>query len=148
MAFLQGIVVEVRRFRHEHRIPPNRRVPAVIAAEGRFGELIGSHAEHIGALAWLEDVQLGERPPGGSRVEAGQAEVYLPLADVIDVDAERARLEREIGESSELAARARSKLDNPRFAESAPPEVVAKTRAQLEEHDARMARLRAQLGEL
>ena len=45
-------------------------------------------------------------------------------------------------------ARARSKLDNPRFAESAPPEVVAKTRAQLEEHDARMARLRVQLEEL
>jgi valyl-tRNA synthetase len=148
MSFLQEIVVEVRRFRHEHRIPPNRRIPAVISAEGRFAELIRSHATHIGALAWLDDVRLGDAPDGWSRLVAGQAEVYLPLAELIDVGAERARLERDIADASELAARARSKLDNPRFAEGAPAEVVAKTRAQLEEHQARVARLRAQLEEL
>jgi valyl-tRNA synthetase len=148
MSFLQEIVVEVRRFRHEHRIPPNRRIPAVIAAEGRFAELIRSHAAHIGALAWLEDVRLGDAPPGWSRLVAGQAEVYLPLAEIIDVGAERGRLEREIAEAEELATRARSKLDNTGFSKGAPPEVVAKTRGQLEEHEGRVARLRRQLEEL
>jgi valyl-tRNA synthetase len=148
MSFLQDLVVELRRFRHEHRIPPNRRIGAVVSTAGAFADLVASHAAHIKALAGLDDLTLGSRPDGWSRVVAGQAEIYLPLGDLVDVGAERTRLEREIAEASALADRARSKLDNPKFAQGAPPDVVAKTRGQLDEHTSRVEKLRAQLADL
>jgi valyl-tRNA synthetase len=78
---------------------------------------------------------------------AGPAEVYLPLSEFIDVDAERSRIQRELAEAEALAERARAKLANKGFTDGAPPEVIAKTRAQLEEHTERSARLRAQFEE-
>src|SRR5206468_10275491 len=81
MSFLQELVVELRRFRHEHRIPPNRGISAIVAASGAFAELVASHADHIKALGGLDDLTLGSRPDGWSRVVAGQAEIYLPLGD-------------------------------------------------------------------
>jgi valyl-tRNA synthetase len=147
-SFLQEIVVEVRRFRHEHKIPPQRRIEAVVSVEGRFASLVEGHAEELKALAWLEKIAVGPRPEGWSRVVAGQAEVFLPLGELVDVDAERARLEREISETTKLAERASAKLDNPRFTEGAPEDVVEKVRAQLAEHTERADRLRAQLEEL
>ena len=74
--------------------------------------------------------------------------MYLPLGELVDLGAERQRLEREIGEEDARAARARAKLDNPKFTAGAPDDVVAKARKQFEEHAERAARLRAQLEEL
>jgi valyl-tRNA synthetase len=148
MAFLQEMVVEVRRFRHEHNIPPRRRIDAVVRADGLFANLVTTHAAELQALAWLAGVRLGDRPEGWSRVVAGQAEVYLPLSEIVDVAAERQRLVREISESTTLAERARGKLANEGFVGGAPPEVIERTRTQLADYEDRIAKLRAQLEEL
>ncbi|MGH2760865.1 MAG: valine--tRNA ligase [Actinomycetota bacterium] len=148
MAFLQEIVVEIRRFRHEHGIPPSKRIDAVISVHGRFAELVTERSNELKALARLESLAIGSQPPSWSRTVAGQAEIYLPLGELVDVGAERQRLEREIREEEALVERARSKLDNPKFTAGAPPEVVAKAQAQRDEHAERARRLRAQLEEL
>jgi valyl-tRNA synthetase len=148
MAFLQEIVVEVRRFRHEHGLPPSTRIDAVVGAQGSFAKLVTDHADELKALARLGDLRLGEQPQGWSRIVAGQAEIYLPLGELVDLGAERQRLEREIRDQENLAQRARAKLDNPKFTSGAPPEVVAKAQAQLDEHAQHARRLRAQLEEL
>ncbi len=148
MVFLQEIVVEVRRFRHEHGITPSRRIDAVVGVQGRFATLVSEHAEELKALAGLGTLELGPQPQGWSRIVAGQAEVYLPLGELVDLGAERTRLEREIQEATKLAERAQAKLDNSGFTDGAPAEVVEKVRAQLSEHSERISRLRAQLEEL
>jgi valyl-tRNA synthetase len=145
---LQSIVLEIRRFRHEHRIPPNQRIEAVVGAAGAAAGLVERQAEELKALARLSDVRVGEHPAGWSRVIADDVDVYLPLGDVIDADAERARIERDIDEATKLADRARAKLGNPKFIEGAPSDVVEKVRGQLAEHEARIEKLRSQLGEL
>ncbi len=148
MAFLQEIVIEVRRFRHEHGIPPRKQIAAVVSAKGSFAELVSVHSEELSVLAGLESIALGSQPVGWSRTVAGQAEVYLPLGELVDVGAERQRLEKEIAEENALVERARAKLDNPKFTSGAPADVVSKTRKQFEEHAERASRLRAQLEEL
>jgi valyl-tRNA synthetase len=148
MAVLQEIVVEVRRFRHEHKIPPSKRISAVIKADGALAGLVATHTAELTALALLDELRTGERPDGWSRVVAGSAEIYLPLAELVDVDTERTRLTNEIDATTALAERARGKLDNPGFSKGAPAEVVEKTRGQLAEHEAKVERLRTQLDEL
>jgi valyl-tRNA synthetase len=148
MVFLQEIVVEVRRFRHEHGITPSTRTDAVVNVHGRFAELVSGHAEELKALAGLGSLEVGSQPSGWSRIVAGQAEVYLPLGELIDLGAERTRLERAIQEASKLAERAQAKLDNTGFTDGAPAQVVDKVRAQLSEHNDRLTKLRAQLEEL
>jgi len=147
MDLLQAIVGEIRRFRHDHHIAPKQRLEIVVA-EGPAASIAERYAEILKALALLSEVRVGEQPAGWSRVVAGSTQVFLPVAGTVDIDAERTRLQREIEEESKLADRARAKLDNPNFASKAAPEIVAKTRAQLEEHTERAERLRAQLDEI
>jgi valyl-tRNA synthetase len=144
MEQLQGIVVEIRRFRADHRIPPRQRIDVVVA-EGPHSDLLERHAEELKALASISDIRVGAQPAGWSRAVAGTTEIYLPLGELVDVGAERARLEREIDEEEKLADRARTKLDNPNFASGAPADVVDKVRQQLEEHSERATMMRAQL---
>jgi valyl-tRNA synthetase len=147
MSLLQTIVIEIRRFRHEHNIAPRQRLD-VIVADGPAADVATRYAAELRTLALLSSVEVGPQPEGWSRVVAGSTEVYLPLAGTIDVGAERTRLQREIDEATKLAERARAKLDNPNFTVKAAPEIVEKTRAQLAEHSERVERLRAQLEDL
>ena len=75
-------------------------------------------------------------------------EAFISLAGLIDVDAERARIDKEMGQANEILARVRGKLGSPDFVAKAPPEVVAKERTRLAELEAGLDRLREQLREL
>ena len=72
----------------------------------------------------------------------------LPLADVIDVAAERERLEKSLGKLGKELGGLRGRLANPKFAESAPEAVVTKARADLAAREAEEAKLRAALARL
>ncbi|MEO9896071.1 MAG: valine--tRNA ligase, partial [Paracoccaceae bacterium] len=75
----------------------------------------------------------------------------LPLADVIDVAAEKARLEKTLGKLAKELGGLRGRLKNPKFAESAPAEVVEETKANLaarEEEEAKLNEALARLSEL
>jgi valyl-tRNA synthetase len=148
MAHLQSLVVEMRRFRHEKRIPPRQPVDVNVVTE--HPQLIAAHAEQLKTLAALGDVRINEAFPGAgwSKLVTIGAEVHLALPQTLDIGAERQRLEREIAEHEALAHRARAKLDNPKFVSGAPADVVDKTRSQLSEHTQRVELLRAQLEEL
>jgi valyl-tRNA synthetase len=147
IGLLQSVVVEIRRFRADHRIPQRQRIDIVIA-DGPATSLILGYGEELRALAAVGEITVGSQPDGWSRAVAGITEIYLPLGELVDVRAERARLEREIAEEEKRAAAAKAKLDNPKFASGAPAEVVDKVRKQLEEHTQRAALLRTQLEEL
>ena len=147
MAMLQEVVSEIRRFRHDHQISPRQQIEVVIA-QGPAADIVLRYAGEVKALAGLSGLRAGSRPDGWSRALAGSTEIYLPLGELVDVGAERTRLEREIGDAAKLADRARAKLDNPRFAEGAPADVVDKTRGQLAEQESRMEKLRSQLADL
>ncbi len=86
--------------------------------------------------------------PVNAKLLAGRAELYLPLEGLLDLDEERARLDRELAALDVERTRAEAKLANPAFVEKAPANVVAKARERLAEVDQALAKVRAQRVEL
>jgi valyl-tRNA synthetase len=89
---------------------------------------------------------LASRPPSSATVVVGGSELYVDLAGVVDLAAERQRIDKEIARVDEKIEFARSKLARPEFAERAPAEIVSRERERLAEQEALRAKLVASLG--
>ena len=85
---------------------------------------------------------------GHTRMTAGSLQVFIPLDGLVDVAAERPRLEKAIAEAEKTLARSEGKLANPNFAERAPAEVVEAERERVTVAMAKLEKLRTQLAEL
>ena len=151
MADLQEAIVALRRFRAEHRVPTASRPRlVVVAADEDQATLFRAEADSLRRLARLEAVEVEPAAPAvpTAKLLAGRAELYLPLEGLLDLDEERARLDRELAALDVERTRAEAKLANPAFVEKAPPNVVAKARERLAEVDQALAKVRAQRVEL
>ncbi len=145
---LRATVVEVRRFRLDHGLAPNLR-PDVLALvpTGQRAALEGG-VEGIRRLAGLGSWTFVEAPPaqeGLGQVVVGGAELFIPLAGLVDLGEERARLRKELATAEQEIARASGKLGNERFVAKAASEVVDAERTKLADwttvHDTLNARL-------
>ena len=141
----------VRTVRAEMNVPPSLRAPvllkdaapATIARGGRWLEAIGRLARASGFAPLV-----GAVPAGSAQAVLDEATVVLPLAGLIDLAAERARLEKERAKAQREAEQVARKLDNPDFVARAEPEVVEETRERLENARAEVARLEAALARI
>ena len=131
MALMMETVKSARNLRSQFSVPPGKKADlAIYAADGRAEEKLRDCLEYIALLAVAGKVGLygiNEEKPGqaASAVVAG-AEIYMPLAGLIDMGAEKARLQKE-GDKVKTEIRGlESKLGNKGFLDKAPPEVVAK----------------------
>jgi valyl-tRNA synthetase len=79
---------------------------------------------------------------------AGSVQLFIPLAGLVDVAAEKPRLEKAIAEAEALLKRSEGKLANPKFTERAPAEVVATERERVVEYGEKLKKLHAQLAEM
>lgn len=152
MAFLQEIVVALRRFKTHHRIEPKTRPSGSIAVgDAARRALLEAELERVTALAAWGDLRVVEQVPdaaGEARLVTTGAVTHVPLAGLIDLDAERARLRREIDKHRSEVARIETKLANPRFVEQAPEEVVETQRERLAREQDALASLDEALREL
>jgi valyl-tRNA synthetase len=143
IASLQRLVTEVRRFRADQGLKPGQRVPAAVDFGG---SPLAGHEESIRTLLRLTAPAAGfaataSLPVDGVRVE-------LDTAGVIDVGAERKRLEKDLSAARKEADQSSRKLDSPDFMAKAPDAVVAKTRDRLAQARADIARIERQLAAL
>jgi valyl-tRNA synthetase len=151
-SLVMDLVRAIRNVRSEKNVEPTRRLPATVSA-GEFAPLIDSQRTALAALARLDPARLAiharlPSPPSESvPLVVGSVEVYLPLAELVDLEAERARLGGELERTSSQIARLEVLLAGP-FSQRAPAEVVAKERAKLEDLRQSRARLEAQLEHL
>jgi len=145
MADLQEVIAAVRRFRAERAVPPSRQPRLTITARGGHqAELLRAERDSIRRLARLESVEVGPPPDDAgptAKVLAAGAELHLPLAGLLDLDEELARLEKERDGLDAEARRAEAKLANADFVAKAPPAVVDKTRVRLAEVEAARAKV-------
>ena len=141
------VVSGVRRFRAEHGLSP--RQPLDVTVLDPEGVMEAWWGPQLKALAGFEP-RLGSGAPGGafSRVVSGSLQVLISLEGLVDVAAERLRLEREIAELEAIRGKATTKLANPQFVEKAPADIVAKERDRVAELSATLAKLTAQRSEL
>ncbi len=141
IASVMRLVTEIRRFRSDQGVKPGQRVPAVLS-----GALVTGHEESIRSLLRLSPP--GEAFASSASLEAEGVTVELDLAGVVDVAAERRRMEKDLAAARAEVQQAERKLANPSFTDKAPADVVAKTRQRLETANADIARIEHRLATL
>ncbi len=130
------VIHAIRNARAEYNVEPSRRIPAAIAA-GSHADLLQSHQNILVRMARLEPnglhiaPELAAKPRQALTLIVGGVEVYLPLAGMIDLTAERKRLQGELDKAEAAVVRSQKTLDNQGFITKAPPEVVQKERDKL-----------------
>jgi valyl-tRNA synthetase len=141
MDWVVRLISQVRAVRSEMNVPPGAKVPLLLKEAGeRAKSCLAVHGGLIERLARLESVELlqGQVPKGAVQDVIDEATIILPIADVIDLAAEQARLEKEIAKLDGEVQRFEKKLGNEKFVANAPEEVVETERERLGE--ARLAR--------
>jgi valyl-tRNA synthetase len=143
----------VRNVRSEQQVEPGRRIPAVIYPGALRDAFEGSLQEfHFLARTDPEAVEIRDgapvAPEGSVALVSGAASIYLPLAGMVDVEAERLRLQREIDDAASEVGRAESMLSNEQFVSKAPENVVDAQRKRLADGKDRLALLHQRLAEL
>jgi valyl-tRNA synthetase len=146
-----ALISEVRAVRAEMNVPPSVTTPALVrdatpeslARAARWMEAI----RRLGRITEMQPIA-GDPPPGVAQVILGEATIMLPLADVIDLGAERARLAKARGTAVGEARKIAAKLGNADFVARAPEEVVEENRERLAAAEAEMARIDAALARI
>ena len=148
--WLIALVTEVRSVRAEMKAPPSAKPPLTLTGANEVTRArLGRHRDLILNLARLESVCEAERPPAGSvSFVIGEAVAGLSIAEFIDVAAEQARLNKEIGVLDGDIERTAKKLANADFISRAREEVVEETRERLAEAQVAKAKLTAALARL
>ncbi|WP_242146064.1 valine--tRNA ligase [Sphingomonas sp. BAUL-RG-20F-R05-02] len=147
--WLIRLVSEVRAARTELNIPPGTRMPFHVRDAGAETQARIARQQAVIARLARIDVAEGEAPAGGAaQVVIDEATFVLPLAGVIDLDAERARLTKGIAAAEKERDALAGRLGNASFVERAKPEAVEKARADHAEKAADAERLGAALARL
>ena len=140
------LVTQGRNLRAAYNIPFNKKI------DYRFqpaGELDEYEVEVIRILLNAESVALGSDVPKGTpRIGSPMGDLFLPLEGLIDFDAERERLAKELKKTEKEIEKAEAKLNNPKFAERAPAEVLEEQRERLTEWQAKRDQINEALGNL
>jgi valyl-tRNA synthetase len=137
------LVTAIRSVRAEMNVPPGVQIPLSLVEPQAETRLRADRWEDfIKRLARLSAITFDDRPPANALQLVVRGEVAaLPLAGVIDIDAERTRLEKEMAKVASDIARVDAKLGNADFLKRAPEEVVEGEREKREEAEARRGKI-------
>ncbi|MBX2805325.1 MAG: valine--tRNA ligase [Hyphomicrobiales bacterium] len=147
MAWIIELISEIRSIRSEMNIPPSVRIPLIISgADGSLKTRLSNHEETVSRLARLETMGFEKTPPKGAvQIVMKDCVLALPIAGIVDLDAETSRLGKEIEKiQGEIGALDR-KLADEKFISRAPEHVVEENRERLVEANAAEKRLNAAL---
>ncbi|MBN1172739.1 MAG: valine--tRNA ligase [Micromonosporaceae bacterium] len=145
VAFLQRVVTEVRRFRADQGLRPGQRVAARI--DGLQGGGLAAHEPLMRSLVRLEEPGESFRATATLTVAGGVA-VALDTSGAIDIEAERARLAKDLAAAEKESAGCRAKLGNEAFTSKAPTAVVDKIKNRLAAAESEIERVGAQIAAL
>lgn len=144
-------ITEIRSTRAEMNVPAGAKATAlVVGASEQTQSRLTEWQDMINRLARLEKVDAVEaaESKGAAQLVVDEATVYLPLADLMDVDAEKARLEKNLDKLRKEAGGLKGRLSNERFLEKAPEHVVAEAKEQLVDLEEQIEKLGAALKRL
>ncbi len=144
VAWLKQVVTGVRNIRGEMDISPAKPIPVIFANGSEedktrladFNDLL-TFLIRPESLTWHDG---GEKPLSATQL-VGEMELLVPMADLIDKEAELARLDKEIERRQKDRSRAEGKINNPNFVDKAPEDVVQKERDKLAEIESALAKL-------
>ena len=148
--WLIDLTRSLRTAKNELGLPPGAKLEAWLATPSdTASKVLANNAAAIERVARLSAVHVTPAPNGAAmQIGAGSDALVIPLAGLIDVEAERARLTKALAASEKEAAALAGRLGNASFVERAKPEAVDKARADHAHHTAEAERLRAALERL
>jgi valyl-tRNA synthetase len=152
MNWIMQAILGVRKIRGEMDIKPGQPLPLLVQnwnAEEK--QLAAANQRYLMTLARLDSITWLEPSadaPESATALAGNASLLIPMAGLIDKDAESARLNKEIEKITKDSERTRGKLANASFVDKAPAAVVQKEKDKLAEQEAALEKLRAQLARI
>jgi valyl-tRNA synthetase len=127
----------IRNLRAERNVPKDAKVEPIIVAQGPAAEMLRQGERYLRSLSPAESVTIiasaVDRPADCAAAVLPDAEIILPLAGLLDKEAELAKHRKTLADLERQIAGHRSKLENASFVALAPAEVVAKTRSKLAE---------------
>ncbi len=150
---VQAVIRAVRNAKVESRVE-SKRVPAIVLANPDSLALFTEQRESLIRLAGIDAANLEITdnlptvPAQAMALVTDAATVYLPLSGLLDLDQERARLTKELGEAAKEIENHQTRLSNSSFTERAPAPVVEKVRESLQAALERQAKLQERLAAL
>jgi valyl-tRNA synthetase len=149
MDWVQAFILGVRKIRSGYDIKPGKALPVLLqngTDDDRQrlvdNELYLTGLAKLDTIVWLGD---NEQAPESATSLVGEMKILIPMEGFIDKEAEIQRLRKEIDKNQQNYDRIEKKLENPKFVEKAPPEVVEKERSKLSELKIALEKLQEQL---
>ena len=147
--WIKAFIMGIRRVRSEMDIKPSQVLDVLLQnwttddqALFATGETFARTLAKVGNVTWLGK---DDTAPESATALVGEMQILIPLAGLIDKDAEIARLTKEIEKLQKNLGGLEGRLNNPAFADKAPPAVLEQTRKQAEEQRGALAQLQGQL---
>ncbi|WP_194757231.1 valine--tRNA ligase [Aliidiomarina indica] len=148
MEWLKQVIVGIRNIRGEMDLSPNKPLPVLIAkADETAKRRLTDNGSFLAALAKLENVSFlsdADEIPASATALVGRMEIHIPMAGLIDKDAELARLGKAIEKAQKELQRMAGKLNNENFVSKAPADVIEKEREKLRDAEETLAQLQEQ----
>ena len=148
VTWLQGVIMAIRNIRGEMNISPAKSIPVLLTAgHDEDRQRLDRNRQYLLRLAKLETIEWlddpASAPPSSSQL-VGQLDVLVPMAGLIDVEAEQLRLSKELEKLEKEVKQVQGKLANGKFVDNAPAEVVQKERDRLQNIESSIAHVREQ----
>ncbi|MCW5588759.1 MAG: valine--tRNA ligase [Legionellales bacterium] len=152
ITWCQAIILGIRNIRGEMNISPAKPITVLLnqCSEEDLRRL-QHYQTFLASLAKLTDIsplEKNQTPPPSATALAGKMEILIPLAGLIDTQAEIERLQKSIQKIEKDLEKSRAKLNNKNFVDNAPPDVVAKEQQRVSEMEQAILQLQAQLAKM
>ncbi len=131
MSLMTELVVQIRQARNEYDVPPGKRLTAITAA-GSYRDTLEQYGYVFTRLCNIERLDFDSPTPAQAvTLVAADVTLSLPLEELVDIAAERERLQKELDNLLKQIQTSQSKLANDGFVNGAPPAVVQRERDKL-----------------
>ena len=150
--WIMGVIIGIRQIRGEMDISPGRRLAVLLqGASDKDKDLLASHLLYLKNLGRLDDIRVlaaDESPPPSATALLETMKILVPIAGLIDVEAEKLRLEKKRGRAAQDLQKIQRNLENKQFLAKAPEAVLAKKRQRFTELKREMNQIETQLAKL
>ncbi|NOX69623.1 MAG: valine--tRNA ligase [Gammaproteobacteria bacterium] len=152
LRWVMQFILGVRQIRGEMDIPPGKLLPVLLqGASATDRERAVRHALVLARVGRVESVtalETADEAPASATALLGDVRLLVPMAGLIDIEAERARLQKQVGRVQTDLQKSRHKLENASFVNNAPTAVVTQERERVIVFDKQLMQLAEQLEKL
>ena len=145
--WVKQFIISIRNIRAEMKVAPSVPLTVLLKADAVDAARANANEGTLKSLAKLESITVlaaGDAAPVSVTKLIGATELLIPMAGLIDKEAELARLEKEVAKLSQECGRIEGKLGNEGFVAKAPEAVLAKEREKLADYQVQLTKLKEQ----